>query len=360
MSMPVKGKHILDIAPGEGNPRNSEGAFLTLSDGRILFCYSAFYGESCEDHAKSGISKIVSADGGKTWSEPEPVAHYSDYNAVNIMSVSLMRMQNGDVGIFYLIRQTFNDMRLVLRRSSDEGETWSEPVYCMNRKSYFVVNNDRVIRLRSGRILIPAAEHIPWTENLQRNFFHARAVATFFYSDDDGRSFYEMPESVSLNGIRSPVGLQEPGVIELENGVLRAWARTELGSQWDFYSVNGGETWTSPAPTEFTSPVSPLSMKYLPDGRLFAVWNPIPNFVTRTYPEGTHGRHPLVYAVKKANEKHFSSAKMLETDEKCGYCYTAIHCTEEGILLAYCAGDGVNDKGLLNRLRITLLPYEEL
>jgi len=68
----------------------------------------------------------------------------------------------------------------------------------------------------------------------------------------------------------------------------------------------------------------------------------------------------LVYAVKKANEKHFSSAKMLETDEKCGYCYTAIHCTEEGILLAYCAGDGVNDKGLLNRLRITLLPYEEL
>ena len=28
---------VYEIAPGPGNPRNSEGAFLTLRDGRILF-----------------------------------------------------------------------------------------------------------------------------------------------------------------------------------------------------------------------------------------------------------------------------------------------------------------------------------
>ena len=37
---------VLELAPGTGNPRNSEGAFLELKDGKILFVYSHFFGES--------------------------------------------------------------------------------------------------------------------------------------------------------------------------------------------------------------------------------------------------------------------------------------------------------------------------
>ena len=32
-----------------GNPRNSEGAFLGLKDGSVLFVYSRFQGDGCED-----------------------------------------------------------------------------------------------------------------------------------------------------------------------------------------------------------------------------------------------------------------------------------------------------------------------
>lgn len=35
---------VLNLEPNPGNPRNSEGAFVTLRSGRILFLYTQFYG----------------------------------------------------------------------------------------------------------------------------------------------------------------------------------------------------------------------------------------------------------------------------------------------------------------------------
>ena len=40
------GRIVLDIEPTQRNPRNSEGAFITLDDGRILFAWSRFTGRS--------------------------------------------------------------------------------------------------------------------------------------------------------------------------------------------------------------------------------------------------------------------------------------------------------------------------
>ena len=56
------------IAPGKGNPRNSEGAFITLKDGRIAFVYSRYNGDSADDHAYCEIAVITSSDLGETWS----------------------------------------------------------------------------------------------------------------------------------------------------------------------------------------------------------------------------------------------------------------------------------------------------
>ena len=41
---PAQGlKVALELKPGPDNPRNSEGAFMTLKDGRIMFAYSRYY-----------------------------------------------------------------------------------------------------------------------------------------------------------------------------------------------------------------------------------------------------------------------------------------------------------------------------
>lgn len=45
-SVPDENRQIvLRLVPGPDNPRNSEGSFITLKDGRILFIYSHFTGD---------------------------------------------------------------------------------------------------------------------------------------------------------------------------------------------------------------------------------------------------------------------------------------------------------------------------
>lgn len=70
------------------------------------------------------------------------------------------------------------------------------------------------------------------------------------------------PAQVTLGHMaHSSSGLQEPGVVELKNGVLWAWARTDLGRQYEMFSMDGGEHWSDSQPSWFTGPCSPLSVK---------------------------------------------------------------------------------------------------
>ena len=58
---------VLKIDPTDEFPRNSEGSFVTLKDGTILYSYTQFYG-GAGDHSKARIVSIKSEDEGKTWS----------------------------------------------------------------------------------------------------------------------------------------------------------------------------------------------------------------------------------------------------------------------------------------------------
>jgi len=123
------GKIIKDFAPARGsNPRNSEGSFIELSDGRILFAYSRFKGAGVgEDHDPSDIYGCISDDMGETFGDIFPIFTSEELDVENIMSVSFMRMQNGDVGLFFLGKKKENCIGY-LSRSSDEGKTFSKPI----------------------------------------------------------------------------------------------------------------------------------------------------------------------------------------------------------------------------------------
>ena len=43
------GKIICDLAPKKNNPRNSEGAFIELKSGRIMFAYTHYLGDDGDD-----------------------------------------------------------------------------------------------------------------------------------------------------------------------------------------------------------------------------------------------------------------------------------------------------------------------
>lgn len=352
------GKIVLDLPPASRNPRNSEGAFLELEDGRLLFAYSRFTGDSYDDTSKACIAVCYSADEGSTWSEPRIIARPEDHEAMNIMSSSLLHMRNGDIGLFYLIRYGWHDLRLNLRRSSDEGETWSEPICCIPGMGYFVTNNDRVVRLSSGRLVVPAGYHkLKGESRTDWKSFDGRAITCFFLSDDDGLTWRESRNFCALISPHSQSGLQEPGLIELRKDVLWAWARTDMGRQYEMFSFDGGETWSEAGASGFISPNSPLSMKRIPDcDFLMAVWNPIPNYVTRPLEKHSWGRTPLIGAISKDNGRTWEGHFAVEgEDERGGYCYTAIHFTRDSVLLAYCAGEP-EDNICLNRLRVRRIP----
>src|SRR5450759_1304749 len=58
-----KGKEeVLKLLPVSNNPRNSEGDFITLKDGRILFIYTHYTGTSGDDHANAYLAGRYSQD----------------------------------------------------------------------------------------------------------------------------------------------------------------------------------------------------------------------------------------------------------------------------------------------------------
>lgn len=365
-TQPNIGKVVLDILPEKGNLRNSEGAFITLKDGRIMFIYSKFRADGFYDVASADLEAIFTSDEGEIWTDSRTIVSRTDHKALNIMSVTLMRMMNGDIGLYYLVRAGNNDLRPHLRRSSDEGGTWSAAELCIPPTGYYVVNNDRVVRLSDNRLIIPAAFHRNGTASAENPGIQwdSRGEVIFFISDDDGKTWREGDcKSMLPFNAHSVAGLQEPGVIELKNGVLWAFTRTDMGFQYEMFSFNRGETWTAPQPSRFTSPCSPMSMKRIPDtGNLLAVWNPIPYYngiVQFSKSVDNAGRTPYVLAVSKDDGNTWEEMKIIENEPLHGYCYCAIHFTRDSVLLGYCAG-GPEDKSILSKLRIRKIRLSEI
>jgi Neuraminidase (sialidase) len=339
---------ILDLNPDKTNPRNSEGSFVTLKSGRILFFYTRFHGGSADD-SPANIVSIFSDDSGKTWSK-EPQVVVENPTGANVMSVSLLRLQSGKIALFYLVKNSLIDCRPVIRISTDEAQTWSDAKHAGDAPGYFVLNNDRVIQLKSGRLVMPVAFHRS-RASLPKNHrsLDSRGIALWYLSDDEGATWREADDWFGLPA-HTRSGFQEPGVVELPNGNLLGWMRTDQGAQFFSHSNDGGKSWSPPEKSPLQSPESPTSIKRIPGTeKLLAIFNDH----SGKFPFVKNKRTPLVAAVSIDGGKTWPERKLIESDPNGWYCYTAIHFVGDAILLGYCAGDP--KIGGLNRLRLRRL-----
>ena len=348
---------VFTAGPDGRYTRHSEGAFLRLRDGSILFVYSRFTGDSADD-APSDLCAMRSFDEGETWTEPETALSAARYGAKNIMSASLLRMQSGDVGLFFIVKASPAVSRIMLARSRDEGQSWYCDDECTlsDRPGYYVLNNDRVIRLKSGRILMPLTYHRGGHGREGHMYFDGRGESVFLMSDDDGATWRESRDAVFAPFTHTDTGLQENGAVELRAGAVWGYARTDQMVQYEYFSHDGGDTWTPAGPSRFSSPPSPMKIsRREEDGMLYAVWNPIPNYNGRALSKAGWGRTPLCLASSADEGKTWSAPRVIEGEEDHGYCYPALMFTRDGALLAaYCAG-GPADGACLARLTIRKL-----
>ena len=322
----------LRLEPSEDNPRNSEGDFIQLNDGRILFTYSHFTGGS-GDNSSAYLAGRYSSDGGKTWSS-EDVKILSNEGGMNVMSVSLIRLDKNKIALFYLRKNSETDCIPLMRVSNDEAKTWSEAKECITDvPGYYVMNNDRVIKLKNGRIILPLSLHnTPESDG----WFNGGLIC--YYSDDQGNTWTKGGEVPNPNNVTS----QEPGLIELKNGKLLQFCRTDAGVQYVSLSEDYGETWTELRPSNIKSPLSPASIERIPQtGDLMLVWN-------NNYKHVRDGgnRTPFNLAISRDDGVTWEKIKTIESDPNGWYCYTAIEFVGDHVLLGHCAGDRTKNIGL--------------
>ncbi len=343
-----------DLDPTPAHPRSTEGGFVTLKSGRILFEYSQF-SEGQHDYSPSAIARIYSDDQGRTWSQPEVVVPTGKYQ--NIMSVSLLRLASGKIARFYAVKKTMlRDCQPVISLSSDEGQTWTEPKLVTEAPGYFVLNNDRVIQTRTGRLIVPLGYHRTTGPTDDWKSWDPRAIAVWYYSDDEGATWKEADTWWAIPAL-SKSGLQEPGVVELADGSLYSWFRTDQGAQYESVSKDNGVTWSLPQPTALQSPVSPASIKRVPGTKtLMVVFNDHSGRVPK--PVAANQRAPQAVAFSTDEAKTWGPSQLVEDDLTGWYCYTAIHFTDDAVLLAYVAGNA--EIGRLSRLRIQRVPLSFL
>jgi predicted neuraminidase len=330
------------LPPGPGNPRNTEGSFVQLRNGSLLFAYTKFTGGGA-DHDSAHIATRTSRDEGRTWGSEDQVL-VSNNAAQNVMSVSFLRPPGGPILLFYLRKNSDADCQVQMRISRDEARTWSPDLTCTTDPGYFVLNNDRAVRLRRGRILLPVSQRSEGGDRIPGR-------ATVYLSDDGGRTWGRGKQTLDLPESH-PAGLQEPGVIELKDRRAMMFCRTTLGSQYICFSEDGGDTWSDPSPSSLASPLSPASIKRIPKtGHLLAVWN------DHSGPHGD-GRTPLTVAISQDEGKTWVKRKNLRDDPAGWYCYTAIAFVRDHVLLAYNAGGAGLPR--LSRMELARFPVSFL
>jgi hypothetical protein len=128
--------------------------------------------------------------------------------------------------------------------------------------------------MRSRKRWISAA----YTRNQDRPGGYYQTIV--LYSDDDGDTWRETPIKSAPShtavwphrGVRWQNGSSEPTITELADGTLYMITRTSQDYDYQYYSYDGGETWTDPEPSCFHSTIIMPTLYRLSDGRILFLW----------------------------------------------------------------------------------------
>lgn len=304
------------------NPRYSEGDITVLHDGRYLYATTEFM-DTTSDFAKARLIGRTSGDGGQTWSESSILQE--NVGGLNVMSLTFQPLNAAELGLFYLIKNTTSVLDVYLRRSSDGGLTFGEATQVTSLPGYHVLNNDRVIKLRGGRLLVPTASS---ADVEKENHFVCRT----WISDDAGVTWRAGTGTVDY----AKRGAMEPELLEMNDGRVLMIIRTQLGHIAAAWSEDGGDTWSAASDWGVRAPEAPSTLRRIPStGDLMLIWND-------TYVEGAgHGgkRTPLTVAISRDEGKTWEHKKNLEDSTAHTYAYISATFDQGRVLLGYYVSD---------------------
>lgn len=311
---------VLVYAATKENPRYTEGSVIELKNGSLLFAITEFIG-SGTDFSTGQVIGRESRDAGRTWSRPRVLQKNTGQQ--NVMSVTLLRLSPSRIAMFYLEKNSHADLHMYVRFSDDETKTFGDRVLVTAGKGYHIVNNDRIIRLKNGRLLVPVS-YARDIKDRKRNHITSHCV----FSDDDGLTWKRSKGTVNL----PKRGAMEPDCVQLRDGRILMILRTQLGYIAGSYSIDSGDTWSEPRSLGVRAPEAPATIRRIPSTNdLVLIWN-------HTWKEGAgHGgkRTPLTSAISKDEGQTWQHIQNLEPDPTKTFAYTSLTFLKDRALLTY-------------------------
>ena len=151
-------------------------------------------------------------------------------------------------------------------RSLDGGKTWQD---IQKLHDEWTGANRSMIQTQDGTIVFTSMKLLG---NPGRH-----AVLTY-RSTDDGET-WEASNIIDLGGCGHHGGLSEATLVELKDGRLLKYIRTNWGQFWRAYSTDGGRYWHPFGPAGIDASSAPGDLWRLASGRIALAWN-------RLLPEG--------------------------------------------------------------------------
>ena len=233
--------------------------------------------------------------------------------------------------------------------SVDEGKSFVMGKKINAEEGCFYLMNHRILRLHSGRILLPVC-YVP-QDLVSAEFFEKSGCSGCFYSDDDGDTWHRgewlYPEKADQ--------LAEPMVVQGEGDLVLMYMRTGCGYLYFSVSRDGGVTWDMAEPSCLRSPCAPFTVSFDPyTKKFFAVWdNSFPG-LKHQYP-----RSPICLAISEDGIRWEQKAE-LDADPMKNYGYPMLHFTEKEILVTYYENNERKFNKTLQKLKMRLISREEL
>lgn len=299
---------------------------MQLADGSLLAAWSDFYTAGWNDDSPCRISMRRSADGGRTWSD---IGILQEQVGSNAMTPSLLRTSNGTVLLTYLVKNgPAGEAVHYVRRSTDGGYTFGDPILASAGDDYRIANNDRFLELRDPQGIYGDAGRITLT---CRDY--PGRIGVVVYSDDDGLT-WQAGGSVPVRPDWGSQNFNEQGMVELDDGRLWMYGRTLMGYYAQSWSSDRGTTWSTPEPMELLSPyTSPLTGERIPNtpyteamGWAGDILLTFANWDFENYPREFYytARNPLDSAISQDGGLTWTHVRTIEEDPEMQYGYTSI------------------------------------
>ena len=358
----IESSEVMDVCPStQAHFRNDWPLIFPLKTGRLMLAWCEYYATSpsgvikersgrYSDPAACRISAKISVDQGRTWSDTFTL---QDNTArLNVKHPNLLRLSSDPDRILFFYTSRFvdggkkgGDIRIFMKHSRDECETWSESVQISTLGGINFLMADRVLQLPGGRILLPAFQSDAWYP----------FGAFCYFSDDDGATWRVSGTRIELPGH----GAEEPTIVPLESGSLLAVLRTSLGTLYKSYSHDRGDTWTSPVSTGLASPAScPLLKRFPGSGDLLLIWN---NVYDPEHPDCVNGhgpRNPLTTAISRDEGETWQDLRNIEDRSPGASSAPAATFVDEEVLVTYYTQpQGFSDRQSFS-IRLRIFPID--